>query len=90
MVLKEFDDRVQDLLSSVMSILDTNGHTPLHISSFFGDFKISRLLAAKGANKLFEGGQDNETPLTVSKDKYSRDIIQTLNDASNTANGKDL
>ena len=37
-----------------MEYVDVNGHTPLHIASYFGDFKIERLFTTKGANPLYE------------------------------------
>jgi len=58
-----------------MEYVDVNGHTPLHIASYFGDFKTSRLFTSKGANPLYEGADEKETPLMVGKDKFSRGVI---------------
>ena len=90
MVVREFKQRTNELLAEVMDFVDVNGHTPLHIASYFGDFKTSRLFTMKGANPLFETANGKETCLAVGKDKYSRGVIQTLNDAANTSNTKDL
>lgn len=58
-----------------MEYVDVNGHTPLHIASYFGDFKIERLFTNKGANPLYETAAEKETCLFVGKDKYSRAVI---------------
>lgn len=67
---------------------DVNYHTPLHISSYYGDFKSSRLFTTLGANTA--SAATAEAPLEVGKDKFSRGVLQSLNGAANTANVKDL
>jgi len=46
------------------------------------------LFTLKGSNP--DSAATAEAPLQVSKDKFSRGVLQTLNDAANTANTKDL
>ena len=60
----------------------------MHISSYYGDFKQSRLFTQLGANP--SSAATAEDPLTVGKDKFSRGVLQSLNEAANTANVKDL
>ena len=67
---------------------DKNDHTPLHVSSYKGDFKSSRLFTSLGADA--QSAANSEDPLKVAKDKYTRDVLQTLTDAAQTANPKDL
>lgn len=67
---------------------DKNDHTPLHVSSYKGDFKSSRLFTSLGADP--QSAANAEDPLKVAKDKYTRDVLQTLTDAAQTANQKDL
>ena len=43
-IMKDFKLRVRNLLSDALNQQDTNTHTPLHIASYFGDFKSSRLM----------------------------------------------
>ena len=87
-VCKEFKANVKLLLKEVMNCQDVNYHTPLHLSSYFGDFKASQLLKLKGSNP--DSAATAEAPLEVAKDKFSRGVLQTLNDAAKTANTKDL
>ena len=87
-VCKEFKNNVKLLLKEVMNCQDVNYHTPLHISSYYGDFKASRLLTLKGSNP--DSAATAEAPLEVAKDKFSRGVLQTLNKAANTANTQDL
>ena len=63
-------------------------YSPLHISSYFGDFKSSRLFTTKGAETTSKDYYQN--PLEVGKDKFSRDVLQNLNEAATTFNTKDL
>ena len=87
-ICKEFKNNVKLLLKEVMNCQDVNYHTPLHLSSYYGDFKASRLLTLKGSNP--DSAATAEAPLEVAKDKFSRGVLQTLNDAAKTANTKDL
>jgi len=45
----------------------------LHISSYFGDFKSSRLFTSLGAST--NSPADAETPLEVAKDKFARNVL---------------
>jgi hypothetical protein len=45
----------------------------LHISSYFGDFKSSRLFTKLGASVT--SAANAETPLEVAKDKYTRSVL---------------
>jgi hypothetical protein len=45
----------------------------LHVASFFGDFKASRLLIKKGAEP--QSAAFVERPLNVSKDKFTRNVL---------------
>ena len=79
---------MKELLKNVLGHWDKNDHTPLHVSSFKGDFKSSRLFTTLGADA--QSAANSEDPLTVAKDKYTRDVLRTLTDAAQTANPKDL
>ena len=84
----EFRTNAKALLVEALNIQDCNYHTPLHISSFFGDFKASRLFTKHGAATASEA--NSVPPLEVSKDKFSRDVLQSLNEAAVLSNKKDL
>jgi ankyrin repeat protein len=50
---------------------DKNDHTPLHIASYFGDFKAERFMCNLGAEKKnFE-----VRPLEMGKDKFARGVL---------------
>lgn len=51
------------LLKEVLNSQDNNYHTPLHVASYFGDFKQSRLFTQLGADAASEATAEN--PLTV-------------------------
>lgn len=76
------------MLKEVLNSQDKNYHTPLHISSYFGDFKSSSLFTQLGANTA--SAATAEAPLEVSKDKFARQVLQNLNQAASTSNVKDL
>ena len=85
-VVESFKHSKQLLLREVLNHPDKNHHTPLHISSYFGDFKSSRLFTLYGSDSTAV----RENPLKVSRDKQSRDILQNLNNAANQTNIGDL
>jgi ankyrin repeat protein len=49
-IIKEFKHSIRRLLMEVLNCQDKNMHTPLHISSYYGDFKQSRLFKTLGAS----------------------------------------
>lgn len=85
---REFKHSVQLLLKEVLNCQDNNYHTPLHISSYYGDFKSSRIFTLLGADA--SSSATAEAPLEVGKDKFSRGVLQNLNQAAQTANKSDL
>lgn len=83
-IKKDFKIQIKELLKNVLGDWDVNHHTPLHVSSYKGDFKSSRLFTSLGADP--QSAANAGDPLTVAKDKYTRDVLQTLTDAAQTAN----
>jgi ankyrin repeat protein len=69
-------------------MLDKNLQSPLHVSSYFGDFKASRVLTARGAEPAPPAYAVR--PLEVGKDKFTRSVLQNLNKAATEANTKDV
>ena len=67
---------------------DSNQFTPLHIASYYGDFKSSRFMVEMGADPVSVNYR--ERPLEVSKDKFARGVLQTLNDAAHESNHQDV
>jgi ankyrin repeat protein len=72
-VIKEFKNSIKLLLVEVLNCQDKNMHTPLHISSYFGDFKNSRLYTTLGASTT--SAANAEAPLEVCKGKESRNVL---------------
>jgi len=68
------------LLKEVLNQQDVNMQSPLHVSSYFGVFKVSNVLKNKGAEPT--SAAFAERPLNVSKDKFTRNVIQNLNKAA--------
>ena len=52
---------------------DSNQFTPLHIASYYGDFKSSRFMVEMGADPVSVNYR--ERPLEVSKDKFARGVL---------------
>ena len=67
---------------------DENKHSPLHISSFFGDFKASRMMVKAGAEA--SSAAYVKRPLEVGKDKFARGVLQNLNKAATQSNNEEL
>jgi len=87
-IVREFNHQAKLLLKEVLNCQDRNYHTPLHVASYFGDFQSARLFTKLGASAT--SAASAEAPLELAKDKFSRDVLQTLNDAATQSNVKDL
>ncbi len=79
-MLKDFNYQVKLLLKEVLDRQDNNHHSPLHVASYYGDFKASRFMIKLGADP--NSAAFAERPLEVGKDKFVRSVMQTLNDAA--------
>jgi ankyrin repeat protein len=60
-------------LKEVLDKQDENFHSPLHVASYFGDFKASRFMTELGADP--NSPAFSERPLEVSKDEYVRKVL---------------
>jgi ankyrin repeat protein len=79
-VVKDFNEEVKRLLKEVLNMKDGNYYSPLHVASYFGDFKASRFMVQLGADP--NSPAFSERPLEVGKDKFTRGVLQNLNDAA--------
>lgn len=79
-ILKDFNYQVKLLLKEILDRQDENYHSPLHVASYFGDFKASRFMVQLGADP--NSPAFAERPLEVGKDKFVRGVLQNLNDAA--------
>ena len=79
-IVKDFKLRIRRLTKDALNMQDSNQFTPLHISSYYGDFKSSRYMVDMGADAVHENFR--ERPLEISKDKFARGVLQTLNVAA--------
>jgi len=79
-IVRDFKVKLKTLLLEVLNMQDENKHSPLHISSFFGDFKASRMMVKAGAEA--SSAAYVKRPLEVGKDKFSRGVLQNLNKAA--------
>jgi ankyrin repeat protein len=86
--VRDFRQQSKLLLKEVLDAQDSNFHSPLHIASYFGDFKASRFMVKLGADP--NSPAFSERPLEVGKDKFVRGVLQNLNEAAYQANVKDL
>lgn len=87
-ICNSFKRKMNSLIKQSLSQQDVNNHTPLHIASYFGDFKISKYFVDKGAERSCDTG--TKKPLEVSKNKQNRDVLQSLNQAAFESKPKDL
>ena len=83
-IVKDFKLRIRALMKEALIQQDSNQFTPLHIASYYGDFKSSRYMVSKGADPVHVNYR--ERPLEVSRDKFSRNVLQNLNDAAHESN----
>jgi len=70
---KDFKLRIRAVVKEALNSQDSNQFTPLHIASYYGDFKSSRYMVDMGADPVHVNYR--ERPLEVSKDKFSRSVL---------------
>lgn len=83
-IVRDFSLRIRQLIKDALNMQDSNQFTPLHIASYYGDFKSSRYMVEMGADPVSINYR--ERPLEVSKDKFARGVLQNLNDAAHESN----
>jgi ankyrin repeat protein len=72
--MKEFKQQVKvGLLRKALNTPDKNGHTPLHIASYFGDFKSQKFMVDLGA--VSNPKNCEQRPLEIGKDKFARGVL---------------
>ena len=87
-VVRDFKAQAKLLLKEVLNQQDINYHSPLHVASYFGASATSRFLIRLGSEPRSAAFAQN--PLEISKDKFTRNVVQNLNKAATQADSKDL
>jgi ankyrin repeat protein len=72
-VVKDFNNQVRLLLTELLNMKDSNYYSPLHVASYYGDFKASRFMVQLGADP--NSAAFAERPLEVGKDKFTRGVL---------------
>ena len=71
--VRDFNSQIHLLLKESLNMLDKQSYSPLHMSSFFGDFKASRMMVKAGAEPSSAAYANR--PLEVGKDKFTRGVL---------------
>ena len=79
-VVRDFKQQVNLLLKEALNQQDFNYHSPLHVASYFGAYQSTRLLTKLGSEP--HSAAFPQKPLEIGKDKYTRDVLQNLNNAA--------
>lgn len=85
---RSFSSKMQAIVKQAMAQTDRSSLTPLHIASYFGDYKISKYFVDLGADPMISLGV--KKPLEIAKNKPSRDVLQSLNCAAYDQSSRDL
>ena len=72
-IVKDFKIQIRNVTREALNMQDSNSYTPLHIASYYGDFKASRYMVDMGADSVSVNFR--ERPLEVSKDKFARSVL---------------
>jgi len=88
LIVKDFYQNIKELKKIVLTTQDQNYQSPLHVASYFGDFKAARHMVELGADS--NSAAYAERPLNVCRDKFVRGVLQNLNDAAEQNNVPDL
>lgn len=73
LIVKDFYQNIKELKKIVLTTQDQNYQSPLHVASYFGDFKAVRHMIDLGADA--NSAAYAERPLNVGKDKFVRNVL---------------
>ena len=59
-----------------------NGHSPLHIAAYHGDYVAVRAFLKRGSDPNLKDFKSNSNPLDLAKDKLVRQALSNLNEAA--------
>ena len=90
MFMREFRMGAKQIIRESMNMQDNNGHTPLHIAAYFGNYAMVRLFIKEGADPNIRDFLNNSNPLDISKDKFCRQVLSNLNEAANKCDESNL
>ena len=76
---KQFKDDAKALVRKVLNQQDSNGHSPLHIAAYHGDYVAVRAFLKQGSDPNLKDFKSNSNPLDLAKDKLVRQALSNLN-----------
>ena len=80
--LKDFKTRVQNLQKKVINTQDNDGYTPLHLSSFYGDFVSVQFLVNLGGDEHIRDIKDNKPVIDYASNNQVRRVLLDLKEAA--------
>ena len=80
-ILKNFINKVNELKKKILNMPDSEGNTPLHISSYSGDFLSTENFLRLGADPTAVNNR-KQTPLNIAKNGMVRKVLSNLNKAA--------
>lgn len=86
---KKFSTEKKIFFKDLINSQDSNGNSILHISSFFGDYRIVKKLLLFGGNKKLTNDYGN-LPIDLAKDNFVRKVLTNLNKAANESDQKNI
>lgn len=86
---KKFNTEKKIFFKNLINSPDSNGNSILHISSFFGDYRIVKKLLKFGGNKKQTNDYGN-LPIDLAKDNFVRKVLTNLNKAANESDQKNI
>ena len=86
---KKFITEKKIFFKDLINSQDSNGNSILHISSFFGDYRIVKKLLLFGGNKKLTNDFGN-LPIDLAKDNFVRKVLTNLNKAANESDQKNI
>ena len=86
---KKFNTEKKIFFKELINSQDSNGNSILHISSFFGDYRIVKKLLKFGGNKNLSN-DFGKFPIDLAKDNFVRKVLTNLNKAANESDQKNI
>ena len=86
---EEFWYNMSRVIEQAVNTQDQNGHTPLHIAAFAGDFRIVKFLVESGSDRNLRDYRGNSSALDLASTKVTMKYLSDLNSEAVEGNEKD-
>jgi len=81
-LVKDYKKKIRQIQRKVINAQDNDGYTPMHLSSFYGDFLTVQFLLRLGGNEHIKDIKDNKPVIDYASNNQVRRVLLDLKEAA--------